>query len=37
LRFPHTFYVVAALILFLGGVASYTMRTDIFPEIRIPG
>src|SRR5438552_725591 len=36
LRFPHTFYVVAALILFLGGVASYTMRTDIFPEIRIP-
>ena len=36
LRFPHTFYVVAALILFLGGVACYTMRTDIFPEIRIP-
>jgi multidrug efflux pump subunit AcrB len=36
LRFPHTFYVVAAIILFLGGVASYTMRTDIFPEIRIP-
>ena len=36
LRFPHTFYVVAALILFLGGVAAYTMRTDIFPEIRIP-
>ncbi|HEY2613598.1 MAG TPA: efflux RND transporter permease subunit [Reyranella sp.] len=36
LRFPHTFYIVAALILFLGAVASYAMRTDIFPEIRIP-
>ncbi len=36
LRFPHTFYVMAALILFLGGVASYAMRTDIFPEINIP-
>jgi multidrug efflux pump subunit AcrB len=36
LRFPYTFYVVAALILFLGSVASYVMRTDIFPEIRIP-
>src|ERR1700743_2640861 len=36
LRFPHTFYVVAVLILFLGGVASYSMRTDIFPEIQIP-
>jgi multidrug efflux pump subunit AcrB len=36
LRFPYTFYVVAALILFLGGTASYSMRTDIFPEIRIP-
>ena len=36
LRFPHTFYVVAALILFLGGAASYSMRTDIFPEINIP-
>src|SRR5713226_6524790 len=36
LRFPYTFYVVAALILFLGAVASYVMRTDIFPEIRIP-
>ena len=36
LRFPHTFYVVAALILFLGATASYSMRTDIFPEIRIP-
>ena len=36
LRFPHTFYVLAALILFLGSIAAYTMRTDIFPEIRIP-
>jgi multidrug efflux pump subunit AcrB len=27
---------VAALILFLGAVASFAMRTDIFPEIRIP-
>src|ERR1700731_5118529 len=37
LRFPHTFYVVAALILFLGVAAIRTMPTDIFPEINIPG
>jgi multidrug efflux pump subunit AcrB len=36
LRFPYTFYVVAALILFLGVAAIRTMPTDIFPEIRIP-
>lgn len=36
LRFPYTFYVAAALILFLGGIAAWTMRTDIFPEIKIP-
>jgi multidrug efflux pump subunit AcrB len=36
LRFPHTFYVVAALILFLGFAAVRSMPTDIFPEIRIP-
>src|SRR6516225_3266349 len=36
LRFPHTFYVVAALILFLGGAPIRTKRTDIFPEIKIP-
>src|ERR1700723_2125043 len=36
LRFPHTFYVVAALILFLGSVACIRMPTDIFPEINIP-
>lgn len=36
LRFPHTFYVVAALILFLGFAAIKSMPTDIFPEINIP-
>src|ERR1700720_4663692 len=36
LRFPHTFYVLAALILFLGVAAIRSMPTDIFPEIRIP-
>jgi multidrug efflux pump subunit AcrB len=36
LRFPYTFYVAAALILFLGSIAAWTMRTDIFPEIKIP-
>jgi multidrug efflux pump subunit AcrB len=36
LRFPHTFYVLAALILFLGIAAIRSMQTDIFPEIRIP-
>src|ERR1700726_2368946 len=36
LRFPHTFYVVAALILFLGVAAIRSMPTDIFPEIDIP-
>ena len=36
LRYPHTFYVVAALILFLGAVACFEMPTDIFPEINIP-
>jgi multidrug efflux pump subunit AcrB len=36
LRFPYTFYVLAALILFLGITAIRVMPTDIFPEIRIP-
>lgn len=36
LRFPHTFYVLAALIIFLGVAAIVSMPTDIFPEIRIP-
>jgi multidrug efflux pump subunit AcrB len=36
LRFPHTFYVMAALIMFLGVAAIRTMPTDIFPQIDIP-
>ncbi len=36
LKFPHTFYVVALLISFLGLTAVVSMPTDIFPEIRIP-
>ena len=36
LRFPHTFYVLAVLILFLGVAAIRTMPTDIFPQINIP-
>jgi multidrug efflux pump subunit AcrB len=36
LRLPHTFYVLAALVLFLGGTAVLSMPTDIFPEINIP-
>src|SRR6266481_4655531 len=36
LRLPHTFYVLAALILFLGAAAVVSMPTDIFPEIDIP-
>ncbi len=36
LRFPHTFYVLAMLILFLGVSAIVGMPTDIFPEINIP-
>src|ERR1700681_2035074 len=36
LRFPHTFYVVAALIVFLGVIAVRAMPTDIFPQINIP-
>src|SRR6202047_4075336 len=36
LRFPHSFYVVAALIVFLGVAAISSMPTDIFPEINIP-
>ena len=36
LRFPHTFYVLAALIVFLGTAAIRTMPTDIFPQINIP-
>jgi len=36
LRLPHTFYVLAILILFLGAAAILTMPTDIFPQINIP-
>src|SRR5208282_921700 len=36
LRFPHTFYVLASLILFLGITTIISMPTDIFPEINIP-
>ncbi|MGP0091988.1 MAG: efflux RND transporter permease subunit [Xanthobacteraceae bacterium] len=36
LRFPHTFYVLALLISFLGITAVVSMPTDIFPEIDIP-
>ncbi len=36
LRFPYTFYVLAALIVFLGGTAIVVMPKDIFPQINIP-
>jgi multidrug efflux pump subunit AcrB len=36
LKFPYTFYVLATLVLFLGGTSILSMPTDIFPEIRIP-
>jgi multidrug efflux pump subunit AcrB len=36
LRFPYTFYVLAAFILFLGASAIMVMPEDIFPEINIP-
>jgi multidrug efflux pump subunit AcrB len=36
LKFPYTFYVVAALIVFLGVSAITVMPEDIFPEINIP-
>jgi multidrug efflux pump subunit AcrB len=36
LRFPHTFYVLALLMSFLGIVAWVSMPMDIFPEIDIP-
>src|ERR1700741_2248395 len=36
LRFPYTFYVLAAFILFLGVSAIMVMPEDIFPEINIP-
>jgi multidrug efflux pump subunit AcrB len=36
LRFPYTFYIVAALIIFLGVSAIAVMPMDIFPQINIP-
>src|SRR6201984_1696699 len=36
LRFPYTFYIVAALLLFLGVSAIAVTPTDIFPQINIP-
>jgi multidrug efflux pump subunit AcrB len=36
LRFPHTFYVLAILAVFLGGFAIATAPEDIFPSINIP-
>src|ERR1700746_53581 len=36
LKFPYTFYVFAALIVFLGVTAITVMPEDIFPEINIP-
>src|ERR1700729_2764554 len=36
LKFPYTFYVLAALIVFLGASAIMVMPEDIFPEINIP-
>src|ERR1700735_4371120 len=36
LKWPHTFYGVAALIVFLGITAIIAMPSDIFPEIDIP-
>ena len=36
LRYPHTFYVLAAFIVLLGVSAIMIMPRDIFPEINIP-
>ena len=36
LKYPHTFYVVAILMLFLGGSAILVTPKDIFPGINIP-
>src|ERR1700720_3256506 len=36
LKFPYTFYILAALIVFLGISAIMVMPEDIFPEINIP-
>ena len=36
LKYRHTFYVLALMMLFLGGTAIFTTPKDIFPNINIP-
>jgi len=36
LRWPHTFLVMAMLILIFGVVSIMTMATDVFPVIDLP-
>ncbi len=36
LRYPYTFYVMAALMLFLGASAIFVTPKDIFPAINVP-
>src|SRR6267142_2584237 len=36
LKYPYTFYVLAAFILFVGVSEIIVMPEDIFPEIKIP-
>jgi multidrug efflux pump subunit AcrB len=36
LKYPYTFYVPAAFILFVDVSEIIVMREDIFPEIKIP-
>ncbi len=36
LRYPYTFYVMAALMLFLGASAIFVTPKDIFPSINVP-
>jgi multidrug efflux pump subunit AcrB len=36
LRLPHTFYVLAVFIVFMGVIAIRSMPTDVFPQIDIP-
>jgi multidrug efflux pump subunit AcrB len=36
LRYRHTFYVLAMMMLFLGGAAIFATPKDIFPNINIP-
>ncbi|MGI3777356.1 MAG: efflux RND transporter permease subunit [Janthinobacterium lividum] len=36
LKYPYTFYVMAALMLFLGGSAILVTPKDIFPSINVP-